>query len=215
MIPGDSFLAIYLNDHLGGATGGLELARRIARENPDGELGAFLRRLATEIAEDREELIKIMEALGVGKDRAKVAGGWAAEKVGRLKLNGKIVGYSPLSRVLELEGLEAGVTGKLALWRSLEATGRLSDEWRPVLVRLREQAEAQREELELEGLIAGVNGKLALWHSLIQVAPAEPRLDAEHLEQLAQRAERQIEELRRHHRPAAAEAFVGELSVSR
>lgn len=168
MIPGDSFLAIYLNDHLGGATGGLELARRIARENPDGELGAFLRRLATEIAEDREELIKIMEALGVGKDRAKVAGGWAAEKVGRLKLNGKIVGYSPLSRVLELEGL-----------------------------------------------IAGVNGKLALWHSLIQVAPAEPRLDAEHLEQLAQRAERQIEELRRHHRPAAAQAFVGELSVSR
>ena len=28
-------------------------------------------------------------------------------------------GYSPLSRVLELEGLIAGVNGKLALWHSL------------------------------------------------------------------------------------------------
>jgi hypothetical protein len=119
MIPGDSYLAIYLNDHLGGATGGLELARRVSRENPHGELGAFLRRLATEIAEDREELMRIMEVLDVGKDRTKVAGGWAAEKVGRLKPNGKLMGYSPLSRVLELEGLIAGVNGKLALWHSL------------------------------------------------------------------------------------------------
>ncbi len=168
MIPGDTFLSIYLNDHLGGATGGLELARRAARQNPDGEIGAFVRRLATEIEEDRDDLIRIMESLDVGKDRVKVAGGWAAEKVGRLKPNGKIVGYSPLSRVLELEGL-----------------------------------------------IAGVSAKFALWHSLLQVAPAEPSLDAERLQRLAQRAERQLEELRRHHRAVAAEAFVGQQAAGR
>ena len=168
MRPGDSYLEIYLNDHLAGATGGLELARRTARENPEGELGVFLRRLADEIAEDREDLMLIMERLEVGKDRVKVVGGWTAEKVGRLKPNGRLVGYSPLSRVLELEGL-----------------------------------------------IAGVNGKLALWHSLIELVPGEPRLDREKLESLAERAERQVEELRRHHRPAAAEALAGEVAVGR
>jgi hypothetical protein len=40
--------------------------------------------------------------------------------VGRLKLNGRLLGYSPLSRLVELETLALGVHGKLALWRSLE-----------------------------------------------------------------------------------------------
>jgi hypothetical protein len=148
MIPGDSHLAIYLNDHLAGATGGLELAKRTSRENPDAELGAFLRRLATEIEEDREALVRIMTALEIGKDRVKVVGGWTAEKVGRLKLNGQLTGYSPLSRVLELEGLIAGVSGKHALWQSLlqlAATEPRLD--REELDGLARRAESQREEL--------------------------------------------------------------------
>jgi len=35
--------AIYLNDHLAGATVGIELARRTLAENNDAQLGAFLR----------------------------------------------------------------------------------------------------------------------------------------------------------------------------
>jgi hypothetical protein len=35
-------LAIYLNDHLAGATIGVELALRAARENTGSELGDFL-----------------------------------------------------------------------------------------------------------------------------------------------------------------------------
>ena len=42
----------------------------------------------------------------------------AGEKVGRLKPNGQVRGYSPLSRLLELETLSVGISGKLALWRS-------------------------------------------------------------------------------------------------
>jgi hypothetical protein len=148
MRPGDSYLAIYLNDHLAGATGGLELARRVSRANPDGELGAFLRRLAIEIEEDREQLTGIMRGLEVGTDRIKVVGGWTAEKLGRLKLNGRLRGYSPLSRVLELEGLIAGVNGKLALWHSLlelaPVEPRLDSEQ---LGNLARRAEAQIEEL--------------------------------------------------------------------
>ena len=49
----------------------------------------------------------------------KPAVAWIAEKAGRLKLNGQIRGYSPLSRLVELEGLEVGVTGKRSLWQAL------------------------------------------------------------------------------------------------
>jgi hypothetical protein len=116
---GRDLLAIYLQDHLAGATGGVELVRRAAGQNAGTELGDFLSRLAIEIDEDRDELRQIMRRLDVGEDRLKVAGGWAGEKLGRLKLNGRIREYSPLSRVLELEALIAAVNGKLAGWRSL------------------------------------------------------------------------------------------------
>jgi len=112
--------AIYLNDHLAGATVGVELARRASASNRGSELGRFLARLVREVEEDRSTLERVMEQLGVSRNRLKVFVGWAGEKVGRLKPNGQLTGYSPLSRVVELEGLSLGVEGKLSLWRSLE-----------------------------------------------------------------------------------------------
>jgi hypothetical protein len=113
-------LAIYLNDHLAGATAGRELARRAAAGNKGPIYGTFLADLAVEIEADRQSLISLMGALDIGIDRKKVIGGWAAEKLGRLKLNGRLLGYSPLSRLIELEGLTLGVRGKLALWLALK-----------------------------------------------------------------------------------------------
>jgi hypothetical protein len=113
------YLATYLNDHLAGSTSGLELVRRAAKENKGSELGAFLTELATEIEDDRESLKDIMAALGVGEDRLKVAAGWLIEKVGRLKPNAQLTGYSPLSPLVELEGLVLGIYGKLAMWQAL------------------------------------------------------------------------------------------------
>lgn len=109
-----------MNDHLAGATAGRELARRAAASNRGSSHGPFLGELAQEVDEDRAVLLEIMRALGIRVDHVKVGGGWAAEKLGRLKLNGRLLSYSPLSRVVELEGLTLGVHGKLALWRSLE-----------------------------------------------------------------------------------------------
>ena len=113
-------LAIYLNDHLAGSTVGLELARRSAGSNRGSGYGQFLDELAEEIRSDRESLLEIMRALQVRVDRLKVSAAWAAEKLGRLKLNGRVLGYSPLSRLVELEALTLGVSGKLALWRALD-----------------------------------------------------------------------------------------------
>ena|SRR5436190_15534297 len=116
----DAPLAIYLNDHLAGSTAGRELARRAAARNRGSDYGRVLDRLAREIDEDRDKLQAIMRALEVPIDQLKVLGGWGAEKVGRLKLNGRLIGYSPLSRLVELEALALGVRGKLGLWRALE-----------------------------------------------------------------------------------------------
>ena len=112
-------LPIYLNDHLAGSTAGLELARRTARANRGSELGGFLEDLAAQIEADRIQLADLMERLDVSEDRLKVGAFWVGEKLGRLKLNGRLREYSPLSRIVELEGLITGVSGKRALWHVL------------------------------------------------------------------------------------------------
>jgi hypothetical protein len=140
----DVALGIYLNDHLAGATAGVELARRVAgAERTDG---TALAGLATEIAADRDALRDIMAALEVPVRRYKVWLGWVGEKAGRLKPNGRLVGRAPLSRVLELELLRLGVEGKALGWRTLRARAdsdsRLDGERLDGLIdRAREQSE--------------------------------------------------------------------------
>jgi hypothetical protein len=114
-------LATYLNDHLGGSATGLELARRSLSSNRGNGYGVMLEQITRQIEEDIGALQEVMRRLDVEPDRVKQAVGWTAEKLGRLKLNGQLLGYSPLSRLVELEGLLVGVTGKLALWQALRA----------------------------------------------------------------------------------------------
>jgi hypothetical protein len=113
-------LNIYLNDHLAGAAAGLEVARRCRSSNQGTALADFLTGLIAEIDADRTELESIMDKVGASQDRLKLAAAWTAEKAGRLKLNGQLTGYSPLSRLIELEGLKLGITGKKSLWESLK-----------------------------------------------------------------------------------------------
>jgi hypothetical protein len=138
-------LRIYLNDHLAASAMGLALARRTLRNNREGELGDFLARLVREIEEDRATLLEVMRALGAPRNPIKEPAARLLEVVGRLKLNGRLRGYSNLSRVLELEGLSLGVDGQRALWRSLQASSRSV----PVnLDALVQRADRQLEELE-------------------------------------------------------------------
>jgi len=135
-------LTIYLNDHLAGATAGVELVRRAASENEGNEFGPVLGELSAEIERDREDLIGIITGLDFPVDRAKVAFGWTAEKVGRLKPNGRLRGYTPLGRLLELEGLLAGIHAKQALWRTLLRTGKADPQRLELLLaRAEQQAE--------------------------------------------------------------------------
>jgi hypothetical protein len=141
-------LGIYLNDHLAGAVGGVELARRAERANRGRKLGADLAKVRSEIEEDKATLESLMDRLGVPQNPVKTTGAWALEKVGRLKLNGNAFGYSPLSRVEELETLAAGVEAKKAMWVALK---RVRDQGIDLGVDLDELvARAQRQRRVLE-----------------------------------------------------------------
>ncbi|MFL5899889.1 MAG: hypothetical protein ACJ75S_01640, partial [Solirubrobacterales bacterium] len=78
--------------------------------------------VCAEIEADRETLKAVMDQLGVGQSKLKPLAAVLAERLGRLKLNGRLWGYSPLSRLDELELLQIGVAGKRRLWRALEHT---------------------------------------------------------------------------------------------
>jgi hypothetical protein len=119
--PEPHLLGIYLNDHLAGSAGGLELAKRLAESHRGTAAADDLAWLAKQVAEDREALIKIMTQLKIPRTRYKESVAWLAEKAGRLKPNGHLLGRSPLSSVVELEGMTLGVTGKLSAFRSLRA----------------------------------------------------------------------------------------------
>jgi hypothetical protein len=113
------YLGIFLNDHLAGSTVGVETARRARGSNQDNEFAAPIASICAEIEADRSTLETIMEELGVERSRVKPLIGWLGEKVGRLKPNGHLRTYSPLSRVVDLEFLLLGITGKLRLWALL------------------------------------------------------------------------------------------------
>jgi hypothetical protein len=151
----DRYLPIYLND----ATAGVELARRLYANNEANEaLGPALLRLSSEIEADRETLEEVLDRLGVARSRVKPVGAWLLERLGRLKPNGHVRSYSPLSRVLELEGLAMGVVGKTELWRGL--AGLELDEWAGVdFAGLAARAERQRDTIaELHRLAVAAIG---------------------------------------------------------
>jgi hypothetical protein len=112
-------LGIYLNDHFAGSVAGVEAARRARGSNRGSEFGEPLARICAEIEADRDTLASLMDEFGVTRSRIKPAIGWVGEKLGRAKLNGQLWGYSPLSRVVDLELLLLGIRGKVRLWRLL------------------------------------------------------------------------------------------------
>jgi len=140
-------LSIYLNDHLAGSAAGVELARRTRASNRDEpEFGPALTEICAEIEADRETLKDLMDRLGIHQDPLKPVAARIGEKLGRLKPNGQVRGYSPLSRVVELEGLALGITGKMQLWRALERSIDSVEGFD--FERLAEQAASQRERVE-------------------------------------------------------------------
>lgn len=153
-------LDIYVGDHWAGAGAGTRLARRLHENNRDSPWAAELGRIADAVTEDDRTLAQVRDALDNGRGDIKRVLGLVGERIARLKPNGRVVSYSPLSRVVECEALLSGVAGKHRLW-------------------------------------------VALGRNVVGV----PELAEFDFDLLEQRAEHQIETLRRLHREFAAVAF--------
>ncbi len=116
--------SIYLDDHWAGAGAGVALAKRLAAENEGTPWHVTLCQIAADIEADQQTLAKLRAAEpGGGGFSFKRVLAQGVERIGRLKLNGRLVGYSPLSRVLELEALMSGVQAKRGLWQALRQSG--------------------------------------------------------------------------------------------
>jgi hypothetical protein len=143
----------YLNDHLAGSVGALELLDHWIKLCDGKPLAKFFAGLREEIEADQKTLQELMRTLGTKQSSIRRAGAWVAEKFSRAGL--AIAGDESdgLDLVLALEAIAMGITGKKLLWRALAAadvprTGNID------FVKLEQRAEEQIARVELERMRA-------------------------------------------------------------
>jgi hypothetical protein len=143
----------YLNDHLAGSIGALELLAHWAKLYQGKPLGAFFADIEAEIKADQDRLRDLMRCLGVEESKVRQVGAWAAEKLGLARF--VIAGHEPgdLGLVLVLEGLIMGIAGKQLLWRALDAANLPKAEGFG-FKELQRRAEEQIERIEAERIRA-------------------------------------------------------------
>lgn len=145
----ERYLKIYLRDHFALGQAGMDLCHRIMKANSDNPLGPKLEEVLDDLGEEVEALRRVMNLLDVTPSPLKVATYRLAEKAGRLKLNGELTRYSPVSRMLEIEGLMSGVIGRRELWATLEDARRLYPALEEIPIDIfKEQADAHLEILQ-------------------------------------------------------------------
>jgi hypothetical protein len=153
----DKPMDLYLNDHLGGAMLGSNLAEQIRDRAEGAPLGQVMTGIATAVEEDREALVDLMERLDVSSNPIKQATGWMAEKASRVKFSGAIPGEPDYGLFMALETLRLGVAGKKCLWLTLKE---VRDEYSELAVvdldRLIERAASQESVLEEQRMNAGM-----------------------------------------------------------
>lgn len=120
MTATNELLETYLNDHLAGATAGVDLAREIASDTEGTPVAAVMKQLGDDIEADRKVLEGLISSLGFGQHTVKQAAAWMAEKMSRLRLNRVSAGSHQLALMMSFEMLWMGVGGKLCLWQALE-----------------------------------------------------------------------------------------------
>jgi len=117
-------LTNYLNDHLAGSVGALELLDRLIDTYRDKPLENFFQGLRDDIHHDQEQLKELMQKLGAEESAVRKAGAWVVEKLSRAKIDLEEAAEGGTGLLLALEALVLGITGKRSLWRALQAASR-------------------------------------------------------------------------------------------
>jgi hypothetical protein len=122
-MQGDARLRIYLADHFAATALAGDLALRSLRRNRGSNLEAWLRSFLDENDRQRSLMLDAMRRVGAARNPVKDLAARTAERLGRLKPNGQLRGYSPLSRLVEIEALLGTIAGCRSLWVALDAVG--------------------------------------------------------------------------------------------
>lgn len=147
------YLPVYLNDHLAGSVGALEMLDGLIQSHEGKPLESFLRQLRRDIESDQNELKELMKHLGIDQSAIRKAGAWMMEKLSRTKLSLGGSGDPNLALLQSLETLALGITGKLSLWRTLAAAGEDSRQLQGIdFARLEARAVDQIQRVESQGL---------------------------------------------------------------
>jgi hypothetical protein len=146
-------LSSYLNDHLAGSVGALELLDRLIDDNSGKPLERFFRDLRNEIDTDQETLKELIAKLGEKESTVRKAGAWIVEKLSRAKIQLSETREGELGLFLALEGLALGINGKRSLWRALAAASETAPHVRgPDYATLEKRAVEQHDRVETKRL---------------------------------------------------------------
>lgn len=142
-------LATYLNDHLAGSVGAIELLDHLIKEQSGQRLEKFLVYVRDEVSADQEVLRDLLRKLDLEESAVRKAGAWFAEKLGQVKFD--VAGE--LGLLQALEGLALGITGKQLLWRALQTVEASYPQLQGIdLVALEQRAQEQFERVDRERL---------------------------------------------------------------
>ena len=146
-------LSSYLNDHLAGSVGALELLDRLIDDNSGKPLERFLRDLRNEIDTDQETLKELIAKLSEKESTVRKAGAWIVEKLSRARIHLSETREGEMGLFLALEALALGITGKRSLWRALAVAAETVTQLRgPDYGTLEKRAVEQHDRVEAQRL---------------------------------------------------------------
>lgn len=146
-------LSSYLNDHLAGSVGALELLDRLIDIYQGNPIERFFKDLRNEIDADQETLKELIARLGEKESVVRKAGAWVVEKLSRAKIQLSETREGEMGLFLALEGLALGINGKRSLWRALAAASETTPHLRgPDYATLEKRAVEQHDRVEAKRL---------------------------------------------------------------
>ncbi|MFT4176829.1 MAG: hypothetical protein QM627_09245 [Luteolibacter sp.] len=162
----NSHLERYLNDHLAGSSGAVDLIAKLAEASDDPAQSDFFRELGLKVESDREFLKSLLKKIGQRDSAILQIAGSLTEKAGRLKLLWEGLEPGKLGMFEALEMLCLGIQGKRLLWRVLGKISPRIPEWSEIdftaleleAVRQRDAVEAYRVQAGISALVDGERG---------------------------------------------------------
>lgn len=113
-------LRIYLSERVAVLHAAMRLARRMRGGSREPGIGPLLEEADRALADDAAALTSFLRQLGAMPPRLRIAGAVLGERAGRLKLNGRLTGRSPLADLQELDGMLALLDLAAGAWAALD-----------------------------------------------------------------------------------------------